>query len=71
MVKTQNCASHADDSVPLTLTEIVVKALGARYPVTVARMIPAGCQDIPSAVASLRQRMPHWFEAADLSRTAQ
>ena len=50
---------------PLTVTEIIVKALGARYPVMVARMIPPGCQDVPAAVAALRVRQPQWFVSRD------
>jgi hypothetical protein len=65
MMNTQKCAPLPEGSVPLTITEIVVKALGARYPVTVARMIAPDCRDIPAAVAALRQRMPDWFESAN------
>jgi hypothetical protein len=55
---------------PLTVMEIVVKALGARYPVVVARTIPPDCRDVPAAVAALRERRPHWFHSADGSPVA-
>ena len=57
------CAEHR---TTLTVTEMVVKALGARYPTLVAQRIEPGCRDIPAAVAALRARAPHWFEPAPM-----
>lgn len=46
----------------LTPLEMVVKVLGARFPVVVASRIGTACSDVPAAVAALRLREPHLFE---------
>jgi hypothetical protein len=55
---------HRDRLTPL---EMAVKVLGARYPVIVAERIGPGCPNVPAAVAALRQKEPHFFEATTVA----
>jgi hypothetical protein len=66
----QHTPVSSDSRAPLSATEIVVKALGARYPVIVAGMIPPGCKDMRAAVAEIRKRQPQWFHSMECGSAA-